>query len=315
MRFRCPSCQRSYRLSSADRIQIGVTARLECPGCRATLLLSRAASNAMDLHVSAVASPPVIARFFGDSAAANHVVPPDLPWLPALPLVASEVQPVRVPDYDRLLQEFSVLFRLHTHKRRSRHVAVAAGMLAAVLALLGGVWIGMDGVTRGELLAWAEGSHPTSAAVAAALPVELPVTQVEPAVAQADPAPFPWPGLSDVDSAMRQIRPALIVAAIVPQPSKSADESVELKAALAVTVPPVHLRSRIVLPQPAIQAVARATPRRAAGLAPQLKRLTATGNALPAVVPDDDDELFDLMDPDLSPHRSAGPANPSLPAQ
>jgi hypothetical protein len=335
MRFSCPACQRQYRLPS-DRLAAGATARLTCPGCHAPLLLARL-QGAEDLHVSAVAAAPLTSMdFFGDPGGKTPLPePPPLPFAPvALPRKPTspprrEVPTVsKGPDYDKLLQEFSVLFRLHKQKKRKGNLGIAALVLVPVLAVAVALGIAADSQTRGEWLAqareWLGDRGQPTVAIAGPIAAAEPVPEVEP-VHEADEArpdlPFPWPGLAQVEQEVA--RPAVIavradvpqaVAAQVPlaKPALHLEKPVVvakvIASAKAIVAAKADVSARPIVPKP--RAVAHRSPWPSTVAQPE--PLHVAQPVAPARFLLDDDLAGDT---DARPvaHRGAGPSAPPPP--
>lgn len=324
MRFTCPACQSQYRLPS-QRLATGATARLTCPECHAPLLLEHV-PGLEDLRVSAVAaSPRATSDFFGDSGTrtplpdTRYASPPPLPQQPiALPRKPTAPPrrelPARAPDYDKLLQEFSVLFRLHRQKKRKGLLGTVALAVVPLLAVAVALGIAADGRTREHWLAQVRvflgDPAPQPPLVTASLtPVRSdPLPEVEPA---AD-LPFPWADLPQLEQQLATVAllpvphevappPAVAPIAQAPQPPKpvvmaKADRPV----LVAKAVPPV-LVAKAAPHKPAVVAHRSPWPREA----PHVAQPAATERFRM------DDDLLD--DTPAQVHRGAGPSVPPTP--
>lgn len=303
MHFCCPSCLSTYRLTT-DRLDQGGTARFICRRCGVTLLIAKNGEDSGQLRVSTVVqsarttmvmepvrsffdpTPPLPGEGAVDPTATTVRLPATAPVQPA----------AQTPDYERLLKEFSVLFRLHSKKRRSRHLMAAALLLVVALAGLGAVVAGLAPADRAGLLALvvqplqrlvslAPGEHervetaPLPAATLARTDAEVPSIEL--------PPEMPWQKLTEVQVSFDRLpvpRPVVtpavapVVAVATPAPVATVTPPVEQKVLVPTpvraVVAPVRVERRAV-----VRAAAPATARTPA---PKPAQLEANPGSKPA---------------------------------
>ena len=319
MRFRCPACQRQFRLTQ-DRIAPRTSAHLTCPGCHTSLLLARLDDPAV-LQVSVVAAiAPTAADFFGDPGSRTPLPPLTLPRRGSSP-----VQPKAAgdpPDYTKLLQEFSVLFRLHTQKKRAGLRTVLGVVLGATVALAGAVLALSDATVRDVLVQW------STQAIARAAPQEA--IETPQLVAEPEPPrePMSWPGLDAVVEALPRLETQVATPMLPVAPAILLPEPLRLQPEVATAIagppiPPPKLARRVpavVAVRPALRerqvppAVHALVPGGQASLAGHPKQLGTRPSAAPEPRPREREPLLDeLLDEELERQRGAGPSTPPPP--